>query len=72
MEDYGCGVVLGALVLVIALLFAEVGIILWLWNLLVVPLFGAPVLTYWTAFGLKILVNLLVPTSSNFSSSKRK
>lgn len=72
MEDYGCGVVFCALALIIALLFAEVGIIMWLWNLLVVPLFGAPVLTYWIAFGLKILVNLLVPTSSNFNSSKRK
>lgn len=72
MEDYGCGVVFCALALIIALLFAEVGIIMWLWNLLVVPLFGAPALTYWTAFGLKILVNLLVPTSSNFNSSKRK
>ena len=31
----------------------------WLWNIIVVPVCGVGLITYWQAFGLKILVELL-------------
>lgn len=39
----------------------------WLWGLIVVPVFGAPVLGYWQMYGIIILIKLLFPM--NISSS---
>jgi uncharacterized membrane protein YeiH len=36
---------------------------MWLWNWVAVDLFGAPVIGYWTAFGLQWLRNLLFGTT---------
>lgn len=45
------------------------GIANWLWGLIIVPVFGAPVLTYWQMYGIMILIRLLLPTFSHSSSS---
>ena len=45
------------------------GIANWLWGLIIVPVFGAPVLTYWQMYGIMILIRLLIPTFANSSSS---
>lgn len=39
----------------------------WLWGLIIVPIFGAPVLGYWQMYGIIILIKLLSPI--NISSS---
>lgn len=39
----------------------------WLWGLIIVPVFGAPVLGYWQIYGIIILIKLLFPM--NISSS---
>lgn len=69
-DDLGCLAIVGILVLVIALLFAEVWIAMALWNCLVVGLFAAPAVTYWQMFGIKILLGILIPTSTNISTKK--
>ena len=45
------------------------GIANWIWGLIIVPVFGAPVLTYWQMYGIMILIRLLIPTFANSSSS---
>ena len=45
------------LVLMVTLLGA---IVMWLWNWLMPPIFGLPLLTFWQAMGLVVLCRLLV------------
>ena len=58
-SDYGCAVIILAVLLIIALIFAGPLITMWLWNWIAVDLFGAPVIGYWTAFGLQWLCHIL-------------
>lgn len=48
--------------------FIGAAIATWLWGLIIVPVFGAPVLGYWQMYGIIILIKLLFPIS--VSSSK--
>ena len=52
------------LIVVIAASFLMVAILMWLWNGLAVALFSLPVITYWQAWGIYILSNLLFKSSS--------
>ena len=48
------------LVIAVALaLFLVPAVELWIWSLVIVPVFGAPVLTFWQMFGLNIFAGLL-------------
>lgn len=49
---------------VLAVSFLVVAILMWLWNGLVVALFSLPVITYWQAWGIYILSNILFKNSS--------
>ena len=60
-------VLIAVFIIVFGLVLA--GIANWLWGLIIVPVFGAPVLTYWQMYGIMILIRLLIPTFSNSSSS---
>lgn len=44
---------------ILTLLFLGPAITMWLWNWIAVDLFGAPVIGYWTAFGLQWLCYIL-------------
>ena len=57
--DEGCLVIVLCLLGLIALLFLGPAITMWLWNWVAVSLFNAPVIGYWTAFGLQWLCNIL-------------
>lgn len=70
-DSIGYLVLFGILVLVIVLAFAEVWIAMLLWNALAVGLFGLPVLTYWQIFGIKILLNIMLPSSFNWNSKNK-
>ena len=66
LEEAITAVVLMAIfIIVFGLVLA--GIANWLWGLIIVPVFGAPVLTYWQMYGIMILIKLLFPI--NISSS---
>jgi hypothetical protein len=52
-------VVIGALTLSFSLMCLWAWIVMLLWNWIAVSLFGAPVLTFWVAFGLRLLCALL-------------
>lgn len=70
-DNIGCLALFGILVLAIALIFAEVWIAMLLWNVLAVGLFGLPVLTYWQIFGIKILLDIILPSSFNWNSKNK-
>ena len=66
LEEAITAVVLMAIfIIVFGLVLA--GIVNWLWGLIIVPVFGAPVLTYWQMYGIMILIRLFFPI--NMSSS---
>lgn len=66
LEIFG-GCMLAILVLVICVfLYAAIG--MWLWNIILVPLFGAPVIGYWQMYGIMILARLIFGRSSTSSS----
>lgn len=65
----GCLVALIMLPLLIVLSFITAGLATWLWGLIVVPVFGAPVLGYWQMFGLIWLLRFMLPT--NISSNSK-
>lgn len=44
--------------------FIVAAIVLWLWNIIVIPMFHAPVLTYWQVYGLIFLIRLVLPTNT--------
>lgn len=55
-----------ALIAAILIAFMYAGILMWLWNAILVVLFNIPVITYWQAFGIYIISNIL------FNSAKIK
>ena len=58
-DKTGCLVIILCVIAIIALLFIRPAITMWLWNWIAVDLFGAPVIGYWTAFGLLWLCHIL-------------
>lgn len=58
-DEIGCGAAILIVLLLIGLLFLGPVITMWLWNWIAVDLFGAPVIGYWTAFGLQWLCHIL-------------
>ena len=67
----GCLVAILTLVLLIGLTFLYAAIGCWLWGIIIVPVFGAPVLTYWQMYGLIILARMILGTGSSVSSSSK-
>ena len=47
MDNEGCLIALLAVILVAAMLFLIPWLELWLWGMVMIPVFGAPALTYW-------------------------
>ena len=67
LEIFG-GCMLAILVLVICIfLYAALG--MWLWNIILVPLFGIPIIGYWQMYGIMILARLIFGRSSTSASS---
>lgn len=52
------------LITLIAISFLVVAVLMWLWNGLAVALFSLPVITYWQAWGIYILSNILFKSST--------
>lgn len=66
----GCAVVLTSVLVICLALFLVPAIELWLWGLVMIPVFGAPVLTYWQMFALNWLCGLLFRSRVNIDSKK--
>ena len=66
----GCAVVLASVFVICLALFLVPAIELWLWGLVMIPVFGAPVLTYWQMFALNWLCGLLFRSRVNVDSKK--
>jgi hypothetical protein len=61
----GCMLAILTIVLLV-ILYAAIG--MWLWNLILVPLFGAPVIGYWQMYGIMILARMIFGRGSSSSS----
>ena len=62
------GCMLAIFILLICIfLYAAIG--MWLWNIILVPMFGAPVIGYWQMYGIMILAKLIFGGGSYSSSS---
>lgn len=48
--------------LVIGFIYA--GILMWLWNIIIPTIFSLPMISYWQAFGIYIISNILFKSSS--------
>ena len=51
--------IVGVLIALIIIIFIHAGILMWLWNLIIVVLFNASIISFWQAFGLCIIANIL-------------
>jgi hypothetical protein len=64
-SNYGCSEILIAIIIAICLAIVGnlllAGIALWMWGLVIVPVFGAPALTFWQMYGIMILISCLMP-----------
>ena len=58
-ELSGCGPVLSTLLYMIVLLFLAPAIIMMLWNSILIDIFDLPTITYWEAFAIRWVINLL-------------
>ena len=71
MNNAGCLIALLAVILVVVSFFLVPWLELWLWGLVMIPVFGAPVLTYWQMFALNWLCGLLFGCrGGNINTSK--
>ena len=68
--DEGCAVVLASILVICLALFLVPALELWLWGLVMVPVFGAPVLTYWQMFALNWLCGLLFRSRVTVNNKK--
>jgi membrane-bound metal-dependent hydrolase YbcI (DUF457 family) len=69
-KTLGCLAIFLIVLGVIALLFLGPAITMWLWNWIAVSLFNAPVIGYWTAFGLQWLCHILFGRTVTIRSGK--
>ncbi len=66
----GCLIILGLILLVAILCLLGAAIAMWLWNVIMVPMFGMPVLGYWQMYGIMILARLIFGSRTSSSNSK--
>jgi hypothetical protein len=64
------GIIIGSLAWVFGVMCFQSWLVMLLWNWVAVELFGAPVLTFWVAFGLRWLCALLFQTRVNVKKEK--
>lgn len=48
-----------AIIIFIVYILLETSISMWLWNIILVPLFNAPIIGYWQMCGIIVLVRLI-------------
>ena len=63
------GIVIGAIAWTFGIMCLQSWLVMLLWNWVAVDLFGAPILGFWVAFGLRWLCSLLF--KSNVTTNKK-
>ena len=72
MDTEGCLIALFTVILLVVMLFFAPLLELWLWGIVMIPVFGAPALTYWQMFALNRLCGLLFGRrGGNMNTSKK-
>ena len=65
LEIFGSCMLAIFIFVIIVFLYAALG--MWLWNIILVPMFGIPVIGYWQMYGIMILARLIFGRSSTSS-----
>lgn len=66
------GIVIGAIAWIFGIMCLQTWLVMLLWNWVVVDLFGAPVLSFWVAFGLRWLCSLLFKSKVTVNKKSEK
>ena len=64
------GIIIGSLAWVFGVMCLQSWVVMLLWNWVAVQLFNAPALTFWVAFGLRLLCALLFKSRVTVSKEK--
>jgi hypothetical protein len=64
------GIIVGALAYTFGMMCLQAWLVMLLWNWIAVQLFGAPILTFWVAFGLRWLCVLLFKSHVTVNKEK--
>ena len=67
LEIFGDCMLAIFIIILTVVLYAAIG--MWIWNVTLVPLFGAPVIGYWQMYGIMILARMIFGRTSSSSSS---
>lgn len=59
-----------ALALAFGICALRAAIVMWLWNGILVALFGLPALTFWVAWGIMILCNILFKGCAHITTKR--
>ena len=66
------GIVIGAIAWIFGIMCLQTWLVMLLWNWIAVDLFGAPVLSFWVAFGLRWLCSLLFKSKVTVNKKSEK
>lgn len=61
-DENNSGYIFGILILAIIIWIIEIYLGVWLWKVICGAIFGLPTLSFWQFFGLKLLLEILLPT----------
>jgi len=61
----GCGTAIGALILIALVIFGGPWVVMHAWTLIAVNMFGAPVMSYWTAFWGTLAMHIIFDLNVN-------
>jgi len=64
-ERIGCGTAIGALILIALVIFGGPWVVMHAWTLIAVNMFGAPVMSYWTAFWGTLAMHIIFDLNVN-------
>jgi len=64
-ERIGCGTAIGALILIVLVIFGGPWVVMHAWTLIAVNMFGAPVMSYWTAFWGTLAMHIIFDLNVN-------
>lgn len=68
-EDILC--IILAIILITFLVILDAWIAMLLWNSIVVPIFGLPILSIWETLGIIIIIRLFFPFNFNYNYKKK-
>lgn len=70
LDSKSCSLIIIAFLLIIAIAIGINFFAVWLWGVIAVGIFGLPALGFWSMFGLRFLLSIILPSSYFTRSTK--